>query len=121
VLPENAQAEPYIAVNPANPKHIVAVWIGARAKATIGAVTFDGGRRWQQVVIPSGTQCTSGPAAAAGDPWVSIAPNGDVYVSSRPFFSAEDLSIRGIVVSNPEMGACIGAAQSSSRPTPTRV
>jgi hypothetical protein len=81
----DAQAEPYLAVNPANPKNIVAVWISGFAQGIIAGVTFDGGRRWQQVPIPALTVCSGGPFLGAADPWVSFAPNGDVYVVCLAF------------------------------------
>ena len=78
------QEESFVAANPTNPKHVVAVWIGGKAKGIVAGVTFDGGRRWQQVVIPGVNSCSTGPFAggAAVDPWVSFAPNGDVYAIS---------------------------------------
>src|SRR5437870_2271291 len=79
---DEAEEEPNVAVNPANPKNIVAVWIGGKAKGIVAAVTGDGGRKWQQVIIPGLNQCSGGPFNGAVDPWVSFAPNGDVYISS---------------------------------------
>jgi len=43
----DAQPEPYVAVNPANPRNIVAVWIAGFAQRIIVAGFFDGGRRWR--------------------------------------------------------------------------
>src|SRR5438552_15302990 len=81
------QEESFVAANPTNSKNIVTVWIGGKAKGIVAGVTFDGGRRWQQVVIPSVNSCASGPFAGGGavDPWVSFGPSGDVFVSSLAF------------------------------------
>ena len=68
-----------LAVNPANPKNIVAAWIGGSFKGIGTAVTLDGGKKWQQVVIPGLTVCTGGTLGFAVDPWLSFAPNGDLY------------------------------------------
>src|SRR5262249_39719521 len=72
-----AEKESYIAVNPANPKNIVATWFGGfPAVGTVTAVTLDGGKNWQQVIVPV-TQSTGGGDLfqSAVDPWLSFAPN----------------------------------------------
>ena len=74
-----AEKESSIAANPANPKNLVAVWWGGLAKGIVAAVTFDAGKQWQQVVIPGITLCTGGSFEIATDPWLSFAPNGDLY------------------------------------------
>jgi hypothetical protein len=74
-------AEPYVAVNPTNPKNIVTAWIDHPFAANVASVSFDGGKTWQNVPIPV-SQYEGGPYSGAGDPWVSFAPNGDLYASS---------------------------------------
>jgi hypothetical protein len=71
-------AEPYVAVNPAHPNNIVAAWIQGPFQDVIAAASFDGGVTWQQVPLPL-TLCSGGPYPAAGDPWLSFAPSGDLY------------------------------------------
>src|SRR5438093_7255227 len=66
-VPANAQEEPSVAVNPANPKNMVAVWIGGSAKGIVSAVTLDGGKKWQQVVIPGVNECSGGTFYGAVD------------------------------------------------------
>jgi hypothetical protein len=78
-LGANVAVEPSIAVNPANPKNIVADWIDHGSAGLAAAVTFDGGRSWQNLAIPGLTQCTGGTEPAAFDPWLSFAPNGSLY------------------------------------------
>jgi hypothetical protein len=77
----NVAAEPYVAVNPTNPKNIVAAWTDHPFVANVASVTFDGGKAWQNVPIPV-SQYEGGPYGFAGDPWVSFDPNGDLYASS---------------------------------------
>src|SRR5262245_56714111 len=77
----NFAAEPYVAVNPSNPKNIAAVWMDHPFAADAASVTFDGGTTWQNVPIPV-TQYEGGPYPKAGNLWVSFAPNGDLYASS---------------------------------------
>jgi hypothetical protein len=74
----NDATEPAIAVNPVNPNNIVASWIQGPIQNIIAAVSLDGGRSWQQVPIPL-TLCSGGQFVGAGDPWLSFAPNGDLY------------------------------------------
>ena len=73
----NDAAEPYVAVNPANPKNIVAAWIQGPFQNIVSATSFDGGKSWQQVPLPL-TVCSGGPFLGAGDPWLSFAPNGEL-------------------------------------------
>src|SRR5438309_2186217 len=68
--PDDA-AEPFVAVNPINPKNIVAAWIQGPFQNIISATSLDGGRTWQQVPMPL-TVCSGGPFLGAGDPWLSF-------------------------------------------------
>jgi len=66
--------EPVVVVNPVNPKNIVAAWIQGLFQNIVAAVSFDGGRTWQQVPIPL-TTCSGGSFPGSGNPWLSFAPN----------------------------------------------
>jgi hypothetical protein len=82
----NSEVEPYVAVDPTNPKHLVGAWIQDFARGIVSAVSFDAGNTWQSVVFPGGGTDHAGrnyPHVA--DPWVSFAPNGDVYLSMQGF------------------------------------
>jgi hypothetical protein len=70
--------EPVAVVNPVNPKNIVAAWIQGLFQNIVAAVSFNGGRTWQQVPIPL-TTCSGGPLPGAADPWLAFAPNGDLH------------------------------------------
>jgi hypothetical protein len=74
--------EPCVAVNPLNPKNVVALWMGGLLQNVITAASFDGGATWQQTALPL-TQCAGGPYLLAGDVWVSFAANGDVYATAE--------------------------------------
>jgi hypothetical protein len=82
-----AEKESYIVVNPTNPKNIVATWFGGSALGTVAAVTVDGGSNWQQVIVPGATQCTGGTPefSNVADPWLALAPNGNLYQSCLPY------------------------------------
>jgi hypothetical protein len=82
----NDETEPQLAVDPSNPKHLVGAWHqDMRADGFIlGVVTgasFDGGQTWRLTILPGTEEATGGFLPDGGDPWVSIAPNGDVYAS----------------------------------------
>jgi hypothetical protein len=92
----NAEVEPWITVNPTNSKNMVGGWQADRwsnggANSLVAGVTHNGGKTWTQVVIPYITHCAGGNAANGGDyeratdPWVTFAPNGDLYHLSLSF------------------------------------
>src|SRR5258708_31827508 len=76
-----AEKETSIAANPANPKNLVATWIGGLFKGIGGSVSLDGGKGWRQVPIPGLSICNGGTTDfdINSDPWLSFAPNGDLY------------------------------------------
>jgi hypothetical protein len=82
----NGEVEPSIAVDPRNSLHLVGVWQQDRwsdggSRGIVAGVSMDGGNTWTGVPIPGVSEVTGGPLPRASDPWVSFAPNGDVYVS----------------------------------------
>src|SRR5262249_11368929 len=85
-LTDDVEVEPHFAVNPANPKNVVAVWAAGRFRGMVAGVSFDGGKRWQQVPIPGLTVCSGGTEfEAAVDEWLAFAPNGDLYLVTGAF------------------------------------
>src|SRR5258708_38233905 len=90
----NDATEPAIAVNPVNPNNVVASWIFGPIQDVISGVSLDGGRTWQQVPIPL-TVCSGGSLIGAGDPWLSFAPNCDLYAVDD---AGTTLRARGIFI-----------------------
>jgi hypothetical protein len=89
----NSATEPWVDVNPTNPLNIVGGWQQDRwsnggSRGLVAGASFDGGTTWIQVAIPKIVLCSGGTAANGGDfkratdPWLSFAPNGDVYFFS---------------------------------------
>lgn len=89
VMYENAEEEPWVEVNPTNPKNIIAVWQqdrwsngGAHGLAT--GVSHNGGKTWS-TTFPHFSLCAGGTTANGGDferssdPWVTFSPNGNAY------------------------------------------
>lgn len=85
----NAEVEPWIAVNPANPDNIIAVWQQDRwadggARGLLAASSHDGGRTWRSSwahfsTCAGGTPANGGDFDRATDPWVTFSPNGHAY------------------------------------------
>jgi hypothetical protein len=84
-LGANVAIEPYVAVNPANPKNLAAIWIDDGFAGNVVSVTLDGGTTWQNEPLPGTTHCTGGNFPEAADPWLAFAPNGDLYAESDAF------------------------------------
>jgi hypothetical protein len=95
--------EPSLAAAPANPRLLVATWQQLGSPVGTGnvvAVSHDGGGSWTRTILPGLTSCNGGSYASATDPWVSIGPDGFVYVSSlmtRP--TAGGVTVHDLVVS----------------------
>ncbi|MBZ5794610.1 glycoside hydrolase [Burkholderia contaminans] len=81
----NAEVEPWLAVNPANPQNMIGVWQQDRwsnggAHGHVAGYTFDGGATWARTTQPF-SACAPGGLSyeRASDPWVSIGPDGTAY------------------------------------------
>lgn len=117
ILYENAEVEPFVAVNPANPANLIGVWQQDRwsdggAHGLVAGASFDGGRTWSRTPLLV-SRCAGGNAgngadyARASDPWVTISPNGTAYAISisfdgATFQSGSDSSV--LVVSSTDGG-----------------
>src|SRR5690348_10200770 len=81
----NAEPEPRADVNPSNPANIVGAyqqdrWSDGGSRGLVSSWSKDGGATWHPVVIPGISKCSGSPTYdRASDPWVSFAPNGDLY------------------------------------------
>ena len=88
----DTQIEPSIAVNPANPRNVVAVYQEGRiangGDATNGfATSFDGGATWTSGELPGLTTYPGqgGPFERASDAVVAFGPGNTVYATSLVF------------------------------------
>lgn len=79
---EDSETEPTAAVNPANPRNIVAAWIQDGGKSNVVGASHDGGATWTTALVPGISVCTGGIASRAADPWIAIGPDGVAYLAS---------------------------------------
>ena len=85
----NAEVEPYLAVNPRDPNHLIAVWQQDRwsngsARGLMAGISLDGGTTWSPSQAPfahcnGGTAANGGDFLRATDPWVTFSPDGTAY------------------------------------------
>ena len=88
----NSEVEPWLAVSPTNPNHVAGFWQQDRwsdggAHGLVAAVSHNGGSTFAYS-WPHFSNCAGGNASNGGDfgrssdPWVSWAPNGDLWAIS---------------------------------------
>jgi hypothetical protein len=117
-----SEVEPQLAVDPTNTSHAVAVWqqdryTGSGARALVASVSYDadavGGASWSAPTAITGFDgsVSSSTYQRYSDPWVSFAPNGDVYVSALAIsFSAGFPSTSAVLVTKSTDGGITWAA-----------
>jgi hypothetical protein len=78
----NSEAEPFIAVDPAEPKRLIATWqqdrfaVDGGDLANLVAISSDGGRTWRRGRVRGVSRCTGGEDERASDPWLAVGPGG---------------------------------------------
>jgi hypothetical protein len=103
----NSEVEPWLAVSPTNPNDVAGFWQQDRwsdggAHGLVAAVSHSGGTSWAYS-WPHFSRCAGGTAANGGDfgrssdPWVSWAPNGDLWSIS---LSVDRTSTRNAVLAS---------------------
>jgi hypothetical protein len=95
------EVEPWVDVNPANPANLAGIWQQDRwsdggSRGLVAGVTFDGGATWKSVVLPKGSRCSGGIYDRTSDPWLSFAPDGDLYAISLAL--SHDATVSAILV-----------------------
>ncbi len=93
----NTEVEPYVAVNPRNPKQAIGVfqqdrWSNGGAHAGGVAWTRDGGKHWSEGLLPFGSCGAQGGTSyeRVSDLWVSFGPDGTAYASGLDFDFADN-------------------------------
>jgi hypothetical protein len=93
---ENAEVEPWLAVDPNDSDHLVGIWQQDRWRQRAGShglmtgVSHDGGLTWQRTFAhfsrcAGGNSNNGGDYERASDPWVTISPSGKIYESGVAF------------------------------------
>lgn len=103
----NSEVEPFVTVNPTNPSNIVGDfqqdrWSNGGAHGLVTSRSHDGGKTWSESwahfsTCSGGTSANGGNYDRASDPWVTFAPNGDVYQISLS--ASGDLTVSAVLVS----------------------
>lgn len=104
----NSVVEPSLAIDPSNSQHLVGAWqqdrwATAGASGQVSAVSWDGGQSWN-TTLATFARCQGGTAATGldyeriSDPWVTIAPNGDVYQMTIAFDNPKDTQSRNAML-----------------------
>jgi len=85
----DSETEPWLAVSPANPNDIAGIWQQDRwsdggSHGLVAAVSHNGGAGWAYSWphfsnCAGGTPANNGDYGRSSDPWVSWAPNGDLW------------------------------------------
>ena len=83
----STELETFLAVDPTNPDHLAAIWqqdrwSGGGSRGLVVGISFDGGQTWQDAPLPGASLCSGGTTARASDPWLTFAPNGDLYATA---------------------------------------
>lgn len=111
----NAEEEPWVEVNPADPNNVIAVWQQDRwsnggARGLLTASTHDGGVTWDTSfphfsICAGGTEANGGNYERASDPWVSFSPNGVAHQISLSVNFVNDPATAILVSKSTDGGA----------------
>jgi len=85
------EAEPFLAVNPLDPDHIVGSWIQdqwvnvGNGRGFGVATSFDGGESWETSIIPGSSLCAGGDLPSNSDPWLDFGADGSLFFIGLPW------------------------------------
>jgi hypothetical protein len=96
---ENAEVEPWLAIDPNDPEHLVGIWQQDRwhnggAHGLMTGVSHDGGRTWKRTFAhfsrcEGGNPTNGNDYERVSDPWITISPNGEIYESGIAFDTSD--------------------------------
>lgn len=113
VKPAGLVIEPAIAIDPADPRRLVATWkqdVSAEfnGRDDLVATSSDGGRTWRRSLVPGLTRCSGGTADTASDPWVSFGVGGSAWFAAQAGSLSDDPPPIAIVASHSRDGRRFG-------------
>lgn len=77
------EADVSIAVDPADPEHLVAAWLQDAGLGILTAASFDGGRSWTTSILPALTHCQDMQQERAFHSRLSFGPDGLLYLGNE--------------------------------------
>ncbi len=106
--------EPFLAIDPNDPAHLIAVWqqdrwSNAGANGLLTGVSRDGGQTWTTAAAHL-SRCTGGNSTNGGDyerasdPWVTFSPDGTAHQISVSFNNSDAGAGKAILVSRASDG-----------------
>jgi hypothetical protein len=83
----NTVIEPWAAVDPTNPTHLLVAhqqdrWSDGGSRGLTGDLSTDSGSTWSDTIPNGVTECTGGNFGRASDPWVTFALDGTAFFFS---------------------------------------
>jgi hypothetical protein len=87
-MTDEDEVEPHIASDPHDRRRLVVAWIDLSGASIRTAASSDGGQTWELGFPPGLDSCTGDAASTVEgtyDPWLSIGPDGAVYLATVPF------------------------------------
>jgi hypothetical protein len=90
----DAEAEPFIAIDPTNPQRLVGAWqqdrtAGGGARGLRTAASSDGGQTWTLATLAA-SLCGGGNFDRASDPWVTFGADGTAHAMALALNTAND-------------------------------
>lgn len=108
----DTEFQPFVSVNPTNPDNIAVVWTQDfnPQRGLVAAVSLDGGRDWQSVVIPSVSECSgSEEFRTVWHPWLAFTPDGQLFLAYDSFGRlSEDVVYHAHVITSRDGGLSWG-------------
>ena len=103
---ENAEVEPFVAVNPTSPSNIIGVyqqdrWNNGGAHGLVAGYSTDGGATWGRS-FATFSKCSGGTYDRASDPWVTFDKDGNAYQIALS--ASADLLTSAVLVSKSTNG-----------------
>ncbi len=79
---DDTETEPSLAADPNDPRRLVTAWMQDLYQGYAAAVSRNGGSTWTASgIVPGISACTGSEYEIAADPWLSIGPDGAVYLA----------------------------------------
>jgi hypothetical protein len=90
VAQPETETEPFFAIDPENPKHLLGVYQEDRfldegCRNLTSAISLNGGATWRETLLPNLTVADGGSYERTSDPWVAFGTGGRAYFAALAF------------------------------------